>query len=193
MDGVFNAVSYSFHRPRLSLMGPTYHPRPHLFSTARPSPQRCCLPIAPCWRTTPPRRNPKHADQSWSRTTRASPSWIHAAATPRRSHPLAQPRTTRVSPARVKEQKGDRQCVTRTKRYAPVPSIPRAGSIPHLRGIFLKWGDPILIQTPPIFGSTHPILETKHRLKGRQQQHSLLSQASWGRLEMKPKRDEKQT
>jgi hypothetical protein len=26
----------------------------------------------------------------------------------------------------------------------------------------------------------------------QQQQHSLLSQASWGRLEMKPKRDEKQ-
>jgi hypothetical protein len=25
----------------------------------------------------------------------------------------------------------------------------------------------------------------------QQQQHSLLSQASWGRLEMKPKRDEK--
>jgi hypothetical protein len=26
----------------------------------------------------------------------------------------------------------------------------------------------------------------------QQQQHSLLSQASWGRLEIKPKRDEKQ-
>jgi hypothetical protein len=26
----------------------------------------------------------------------------------------------------------------------------------------------------------------------QQQQHSILSQASWGRLEMKPKRDEKQ-
>jgi hypothetical protein len=26
----------------------------------------------------------------------------------------------------------------------------------------------------------------------QQQQHSLLSQASWGRLEMKPKRDDKQ-
>jgi hypothetical protein len=26
--------------------------------------------------------------------------------------------------------------------------------------------------------------------KNKQQQHSLLSQASWGRLEMKPKRDE---
>jgi hypothetical protein len=26
----------------------------------------------------------------------------------------------------------------------------------------------------------------------KQQQHSLLSQASWGRLEMKPKRDDKQ-
>jgi hypothetical protein len=26
----------------------------------------------------------------------------------------------------------------------------------------------------------------------QQQQHNLLSQASWGRLEMKPKRDEKQ-
>jgi hypothetical protein len=29
-------------------------------------------------------------------------------------------------------------------------------------------------------------------LQQQQQQHSLLSQASWGRLEMKPKRDEKQ-
>jgi hypothetical protein len=27
----------------------------------------------------------------------------------------------------------------------------------------------------------------------QQQQHSLLSQASWGRLEMKPKRDKKKT
>jgi hypothetical protein len=33
------------------------------------------------------------------------------------------------------------------------------------------------------------ILEKHHH---QQQQHSLLSQASWGRLEMKPKRDEKQ-
>jgi hypothetical protein len=30
------------------------------------------------------------------------------------------------------------------------------------------------------------------RTKQQQQQHNLLSQASWGRLEMKPKRDEKQ-
>jgi hypothetical protein len=29
-------------------------------------------------------------------------------------------------------------------------------------------------------------------IQQQQQQHSLLSQASWGRLEMKPKRDEKQ-
>jgi hypothetical protein len=29
------------------------------------------------------------------------------------------------------------------------------------------------------------------KLTIQQQQHSLLSQASWGRLEMKPKRDEK--
>jgi hypothetical protein len=28
--------------------------------------------------------------------------------------------------------------------------------------------------------------------KTQQQQHSLLSQASWGRLEMKPKREDKQ-
>jgi hypothetical protein len=33
------------------------------------------------------------------------------------------------------------------------------------------------------------IFEEKHN---QQQQHNLLSQASWGRLEMKPKRDEKQ-
>jgi hypothetical protein len=38
-------------------------------------------------------------------------------------------------------------------------------------------------------------LELKQRAaywKQQQQQHSLLSQASWGRLEMKPKRDDKQ-
>jgi hypothetical protein len=35
--------------------------------------------------------------------------------------------------------------------------------------------------------------ETAHLIQQQQQQqHSLLSQASWGRLEMKPKRDEKQ-
>jgi len=77
--------------------------------------------------------------------------------------------------ARTREGIEGRRCLTRTKRYVPVPSIPRAGSIPHLRGIFLKWGDPILIQTPPIFGSTHPILETKHRLKGRQRFDYMLS------------------
>jgi hypothetical protein len=32
----------------------------------------------------------------------------------------------------------------------------------------------------------------KQQQQQQQQQHSLLSQASWGRLEMKPKRDEKQ-
>jgi hypothetical protein len=35
------------------------------------------------------------------------------------------------------------------------------------------------------------VLEVKQQQQ-QQQQHSLLSQASWGRLEMKPKRDEKQ-
>jgi hypothetical protein len=34
--------------------------------------------------------------------------------------------------------------------------------------------------------------EGKKMHQQQQQQHSLLSQASWGRLEMKPKRDEKQ-
>jgi hypothetical protein len=29
-------------------------------------------------------------------------------------------------------------------RDVPMPSIQTAGSVPHLRGIFLKWGDPIL-------------------------------------------------
>jgi hypothetical protein len=33
---------------------------------------------------------------------------------------------------------------------------------------------------------------TDEQIQQQQQQHSLLSQASWGRLEMKPKRDEKQ-
>jgi hypothetical protein len=37
-------------------------------------------------------------------------------------------------------------------------------------------------------GGLGVLLDTKQQ----QQQHSLLSQASWGRLEMKPKRDEKQ-
>jgi hypothetical protein len=34
--------------------------------------------------------------------------------------------------------------------------------------------------------------DTQKNPNSQQQQHSLLSQASWGRLEMKPKRDEKQ-
>jgi hypothetical protein len=37
-----------------------------------------------------------------------------------------------------------------------------------------------------------PQREKKVAVTLQQQQHSLLSQASWGRLEMKPKRDEKQ-
>jgi hypothetical protein len=35
-------------------------------------------------------------------------------------------------------------------------------------------------------------IERRSQIQQQQQQHSLLSQASWGRLEMKPKRDEKQ-
>jgi hypothetical protein len=35
-------------------------------------------------------------------------------------------------------------------------------------------------------------LAKKKGISQQQQQHSLLSQASWGRLEMKPKRDDKQ-
>jgi hypothetical protein len=37
-----------------------------------------------------------------------------------------------------------------------------------------------------------PWICTRIQQQQQQQQHSLLSQASWGRLEMKPKRDEKQ-
>jgi hypothetical protein len=34
-------------------------------------------------------------------------------------------------------------------------------------------------------------MSTEQQQQQQQQQHSLLSQASWGRLKMKPKRDEK--
>jgi hypothetical protein len=51
-----------------------------------------------------------------------------------------------------------------------------------------------------VFNSTTPKdrVRTAKQIKDhfgtqqQQQQHSLLSQASWGRLEMKPKRDDKQ-
>jgi signal peptidase I len=46
--------------------------------------------------------------------------------------------------------------------------------------------DNVVIKDPPI-------LQNEFQLNTQQQQqHSILSQVSWGRLEMKPKRDEKQ-
>jgi hypothetical protein len=52
------------------------------------------------------------------------------------------------------------------------------------------------ITTFVLFGKYYPIVDQlgskdSSRDFQQQQQHSLLSQASWGRLEMKPKRDEK--
>jgi hypothetical protein len=43
-----------------------------------------------------------------------------------------------------------------------------------------------------IFSTLKDIAQShKQSIQQQQQQHSLLSQASWGRLEMKPKRDKK--
>lgn len=119
----------SFHKPRLSLMGPTYHPRPPLFSTVRPSLQRTAslsrrageLRRHAEARSTPPHRGPMHVG-AWRNKRRRR--------------------------------------LTRTERYAPVPLIRRAGSVPHLWGQ-MGWSHPHPNTTNFWIDPPHPIPSLK--------------------------------